>query len=525
MFGKTNNLIIILFLLCSLVGNSQTKSEKKTIKKALKEAQEYIYIEDYAAAWREYRKALAIDPKNDLASVNGAFCIFKLNYDADSAARLSSNLTVSKMPDAKYFLAKIKHHQRSFDEAISLLDHYNVTPAKERLVSIEETNYFINVCKNAKAFIAKPHLSIIKNIGPEINSPYPDYVPVILPDESALFFTSKRDGGAENLKNNDNNFFEDVYVSYKKNDKWEKAKNIGPPINSETNDACVAISPDGQRMIIYRTSKDMISGDLYLSQLMPDNKWGPLEKMGPEINSQYIETSACFSNDISEIYFSSNRPGGYGGKDIYRVKKRPDGLWAEPYNLGPAINTTRDEDAPFLHPDGVTLYFSSQGHNTMGEYDVFRSVLNLDDNQFSKAENLGYPINDVGNDIFFVLSVDGQRGYYSSHKKDTYGGVDIYQIDTRFGDNDLQVQQGIAKVNNIPGRVSITLFDKENNRLNGNYYSNSENGKFILVVNPLKSYKAVVEVEEEGYEPLFVDLMPLAADKSNKDLEFKLEKK
>lgn len=525
MSGKTNKLITVLFILGSLMSVSQTKSEKKQVKKSLKDAQNFIYLEDYANAWTEYRKALRIDTKNDLATVNSAFCVYKLNYDADSMKVLVPNLIVSELPDAKYFLARYRHSQRSFDEALSLLEHYNTTPVKERSVNMAETDYLIAVCKNAKYFTARPHLSVIKNVGPEINSPYPDYVPVILPDESALFFTSKRPTGTEQEKNADNNFFEDVYVSNKVGDKWQNAVNIGAPVNSETNDACVAISPDGQRMIVYRTSKDQATGDLYLTQLMPENKWGSLEKMGEEINSEYIETSACFSNDVSEIYFSSNRPGGYGGKDIYRVKKRPDGLWAQPFNLGAAINTSRDEDAPFLHPDGVTLYFSSQGHNTMGEFDVFKSILNTDSNQFSPAQNLGYPINDVGNDIFFVLSVDGQRGYYSSRKKDSYGGIDIYQIDTRFGDNDLQVQPGIAMVDNVPGRVSITLFDRESNKLNGNYYSNSGNGKFVLVVNPLKAYKAVVEVEEEGYEPLFIDLKPLSQEKNSKDLEFKLEKK
>ena len=158
----------------------------------------------------------------------------------------------------------------------------------------------------------------------------------------------------------------------------------------------------------------------------------------------------------------------------------------------------------------------------MGGFDVFKSKLNTETNQFSKAENLGYPINDVGNDIFFVLSVDGQRGYYSSVKDQTFGGNDIYQIDTRFGDNDLKVKQGVAFLDDIPGRVEITLYDNDGNQINGNYYSNSDNGKFILVMNPLKSYKAIVETE--GYKKLEVNLIPLAQEKTNQDLVFKLEK-
>ncbi|MGZ4044529.1 MAG: hypothetical protein ACXVO9_15095, partial [Bacteroidia bacterium] len=216
------------------------------------------------------------------------------------------------------------------------------------------------------------------------------------------------------------------------------------------------------------------------------------------------------------------RPGGYGGKDIYRIKHLPNGKWAMPYNLGPEINTQYDEDAPFIHPDGVTMYFSSKGHNTMGNYDVFKSVLDLETNQFSKAENLGYPINTVSNDIFFVMSVDGQRGYYSSIKEDTYGDNDIYEIDTRFGDNDLKVKHGMAYKNETPAKVKITLLDNEGNTVNGTYFSNPKTGKFILVMNPLKSYRAIIEAE--GFTTQVVELKPLVLEDTDDDIEVKLVK-
>lgn len=159
----------------------------------------------------------------------------------------------------------------------------------------------------------------------------------------------------------------------------------------------------------------------------------------------------------------------------------------------------------------------------MGEYDVFKSILDQETNQFSKAENLGSPINSVGNDIFFVMSVDGQRGYYSSVKEETFGGNDIYQVDTRFGDNDLKVKHGIAFKDGQNGKVKITLLDNEGNQVNGTYYSNAKTGKFILVMNPLKSYKAIVE--SEGYTTMVMDIEPLAFEKIEKDLEIKLERK
>jgi Tol biopolymer transport system component len=243
--------------------------------------------------------------------------------------------------------------------------------------------------------------------------------------------------------------------------------------------------------------------------------------MSKEINSPFIETSACFSNDTNEIYFSSNRPGGFGGKDLYRIRKLPNGKWGAPFNLGSSINTVYDDDAPFLHPDGVTLYFSSKGHNTMGDYDVYKSTLNKETNQFSMAENLGYPINDVGSDIFFVLSVDGQRGYYSSIKDETFGGVDIYQIDTRFGDNDLMVKRGTSYIDNAPSGVKITLIEKDTHQEVGHYSSNPNTGKFILIVNPLKSYIALAESDHHTVE---LEIKPMVDIKLNEVLEIRLKK-
>ena len=319
------------------------------------------------------------------------------------------------------------------------------------------------------------------------------------------------------------NYHEDVYVSHFRNGEWSKAENLGAPINTETHDACVALNPDGQHMIVYRTAADLITGDLYVTQLNGDGKWDKLQKYGKEINSQYIETSACFSTDTSEIYFSSNRPGGYGGKDIYRIKKLPNGKWSLPYNLGSSVNTANNEDDPFLHPDGVTFYFSSDGHNTIGEYDVFRTNLNTETNEFSKPENLGYPINSVNNDRFFVLSGDGKHGYYSSVKDDTHGLSDIYMIDTRFGDNDMLVKHAYIFKDGVAGKAKITLLDNENKKIAGIYNSNSKTGKFILLMNPLKSYKAIVE--EDGFNTVVVEIDPMAFEKEPNDLTIKITKK
>ncbi len=516
---------INIFLLLSASLHSQTPSPKQ-INKQLKDAAFYFEGEDYMNALTEYKKVLLMDKKNETANLNALICRLKISQPVDSVLDYVDKIQNSKLPEAMYYLGKVNHQLRNFDVAVDYLNKYNNIDQKKRAINTDETNHMIEICNNAKKEIAHPHRSIITNLGEEINSPYPDYVPVITADESVMYFTSRREGSSSNVKDAYGNYHEDVYISYNTYGKWGKPENIGPPINSETHDACVALSPDGQRMIVYRTAADLVTGDLYVTkatQSFSGMKWGPLQKYGNEINSQFIETSACFSSDTSEIYFSSNRPGGYGGKDLYRIKKLPNGRWALPFNLGKEINTPYDDDDPYLHPDGMTLFFSSKGHNTIGEYDVFKSVLDQETNTFSKAENLGYPINSVNNDRFFVLSGDGKHGYYSSVKEDSKGSSDIYMIDTRFGDNDLIVKSAFIYRDGTPGKAKITLLDTETKQVAGIFSASAKTGKFVLALNPLKYYKVIVE--EEGFNTIAMDIDPIAFEKQESDLIIKMSKK
>ncbi len=514
---------ILYIILVGLVSVGYSQKNEKLLSTDLRNAGIYFNSEDYLNALKDYKNILIIDKKNETANLNALICEFKLGMPVDSVMEYLEVVQNSKIPEAMFYMGKVTHQLKNFDNAINYFSKYKLIDSRKRKISDDEVNRMIVVCTNAKTEFAKAHRSIIKNMGDAINSPYADYVPLISIDKSVLYFTSRREGSSNNVKDAYGNYHEDVYISRFVNGVWTAAENVGYPINTETHDACVALNPDGQHMIVYRTAADLVTGDLYVTQLSHEGKWGPLQKYGKEINSQYIETSACFSVNTSEIYFSSNRPGGYGGKDIYRIKKLPNGKWSMPYNLGSAINTSNNEDDPFLHPDGVTFYFSSDGHNTIGEYDVFRAVLNSETNEFSVPENLGYPINSVGNDRFFVLSGDGKNGYYSSVKEDTKGLSDIYEIDTRFGDNDLLVKHAYIFKDNLPGKAKITLLENENKKIAGIYHSNSKTGKFILLMNPLKSYKVIVE--EEGFNTAVLEIDLIANEKEEKDLVVKLTKK
>jgi hypothetical protein len=513
---------IAIFLL--MVGTLQLKAQasKKTAKQ-LREAAILFETDDFLNALIEYKNIIAADKTNEEANLNAMICCIKLDQPVDSLLGYSEVVQNSKLTEALYYQGIVYYKSKSFDIAMDFFSRYLAIASSKRKIGDAEINKHIETCKNAKEAMTHPHRSIIKNIGDPINSVYADFVPLITADESVMYFTSRRAGSSNNVKDAYGNFHEDIYVSYFKEGKWSTPQNIGKPLNTDINDACVALSPDGHRMIVYRTSPDLVTGHLYLSTQNGDGKWSEPQKFGNEINSPFTETSACFSNDTSEVYYSSNRPGGFGGKDIYRIKKLPNGKFGQPYNLGPEINTPFDEDAPFLHPDGVTLYFSSKGFNSIGDYDVFKAVLNTETNTFSKPENLGYPINTINNDIFFVMSGDGKHGYYSSVKEDTKGSSDIYLIDTRFGDEDMVVKHAVVFKDTLVGHAKVTLLDNDNKKITGIFNSSPKTGKFVLVMNPLKSYRLIVE--ENGFNTVVLDLEPMAYEKEDKELVIKMTRK
>lgn len=516
-------LLYILISCYSFQLLSQTRVSPKLYAKELKNANYYFETEDYANALRVYRRVLSIDPAQETANFNSAVSRFRLGLSADSALRELANIKSTDFPELEFYLGVLNHQVSSFDEAALHLNKYRDIPVKIRNITNEEVDYYLSCVKHAKEFTSQPHRSIIKNLGAKINSEYDDYVPLITPDESVLYFTSRRSGGTGLIKDGDGKYYEDVYMSQKAEDgSWGDPKNIGSPINTNTHDACVALSFDGNQMIIYRTSADKLTGDLYICHT-DYNGWSEPQKLGPEMNTPYIETSACFSTDTSVIYFSSSKPGGYGGRDLYRIKKLPNGRWSMPQNLGPTINTPRDEDAPYLHPDGTTLYFSSKGHNSMGDYDIYKTILNTETNEFSAPDNLGYPINTVLDDRFFVLNTNGTRGYYSSAREGGLGGHDLYMIDTRFGDNDLKVKHGLVMIGNEPGKAKITLIDIESKQISGIYNASSKTGRFMLVMNPVKTYKLIAE--EEGCQTIILDLEPLASEQTDNELILNLTRK
>src|SRR5690606_2363090 len=314
----------------------------------------------------------------------------------------------------------------NLDKAIAAFEKHTAVASKNP-AELEDLIRRIDQCKTAKELVANPVRVFIDNLGGIVNSKYPEYGAIISADESVMMFTSRRNSTTGGMIDPGlNEYYEDIYITKKTNGRWSAPENIGSPVNTEEHDATVAVAPDAQSMIIYIDDKG--DGNLYETKLV-GTSWSKPKKMNKNINTKYHESSASYSSDGKTLYFVSNKPdGGLGNRDIY-VTQWDENLqdWGPATNLGASINTKYNEESVLIHPDGKTLYFSSQGHKSMGGYDIFVSE-KQDNGTWSEPKNLGYPINTVDDDVFFIINSSGRRGYYSSFKSDGYGEKDIYMI-------------------------------------------------------------------------------------------------
>jgi len=371
---------------------------------------------------------------------------------------------------------------------------------------LETVNRKIEMCKTGKKLMYAPVDVKIENMGSAINSEYAEYSPVLTADESTIIFTTRRPNSTGRTSDTTGITYEDIFISHKKDSIWGKAKSIGSEINTAGNEASVGISVDGQIIFIYKDSTDE-SGNIYMTHLK-GNKWSTPIRLNENINTASWEPSAFMSADGNTLYFSSNREGGFGGRDLYSSKKLPDGEWAKAINLGPTINTEFEEDAPFIHPDGRTLYFSSNGHTTMGGFDIFSSTL-TSDQKWNTPVNIGFPINSPGDDIYYVVSPNNQRAYYSSFKEGGFGEKDNYMVTFKnFIEPPLTVLKGLITdpFGKVPEIVNITVTDNETEKVVGTYQTNSVSGSYLLILPPGKNYNVTYESDNFMFHSRNIDV-------------------
>ncbi len=414
-------------------------------------------------------------------------CINKCSFKEDKA----NIMAFRALGDAYHLNYKFDMTISSYEKFKSLL-----SDNKKDQTLILEVDRKIEMCKVGKQLVASPIKVKIENMGEAINSPFADYSPVLTADESILIFTTRRAESTGRNLDYAGLFFEDIYISHKTDSLWSKAVSIDRPINTIGNEATVGISIDGQTILIYKD--DNGDGNIYATSLNGE-LWSVPEKLNDNINTTSWEPSAFISADGNTMYFTSNREGGFGGRDLYSSKKTTSGDWGIAVNLGPTINTPFDEDAPFIHPDGVTLYFTSNGHKTMGGFDIFSANM-IANNEWTTPVNIGFPINTTDDDIYYIVSADNKRAYYSSFKDGGFGEKDNYAVTFYdYKESPLTVLKG--EITDITGKVpkiiEITVTDNETGELVGVYHSNSKTGEYLFILPSGKNYN--ITHESEGY--------------------------
>lgn len=484
----------ILFMAC--IAHAQKPTPKFLDPR---EANEHFDHKNYLAAMRVYKELLKRDPDDVDYNYKTALCYLNTNLDKKQAIQYLEKVTQKSKNenDAWYYLGSAYQYANRFDDAIKAYTTYKEKASKK---DAQRADRAIETCFNGKQFVKFPLNVTFENLGKDINTEYADYYPFATKNESFMVFTSRRKGGKSSSLEMDGLYPSDIYMTTVKDGNWIKASNIGGPVNTPFDEQTVGLSPDGSSMTVYIDHIDSL-GNIYISNYI-NSKFQKLSKLNSNVNSGF-ETSGSVSDDGQIIFFASERSGGMGGTDLYMAKKLPTGQWAIPQNLGKTINTQYNEDFPHFSEDGKTLYFASQGHSTMGGYDLFKSVYNEENNTWTEPKNLGYPINTTDDNYTISFTEKERSAYVSISREGGMGDLDIWRL--RFNDSEqrytivsghVTTNDSLAKKTDV-AIIATNVSTKEEFRFtpiptSGKYIMSLEPGKYNVVIES-KGFSTVTE--------------------------------
>jgi outer membrane protein OmpA-like peptidoglycan-associated protein/tetratricopeptide (TPR) repeat protein len=494
--------IISLFAKAQMAPGEYSSTNKKAIS-AFEKGLEYFQNQNDEKAMEELNKAvekdpLFIEPHLLLAEI---FEHKKEPLKAIDEYKKALEINPTFNLNNFFNLAQIEISLGRYTDA---KDHYELFLKKRSINpnALDIANNQLANCKFAIEAMKKPVPFEPKSMGTAINSALDEYFPAITADDQTFLYT--RNNRTEQLP-----LQEDFLVSKKVNGAWAPATMLGNGINTPGNEGAPSISADGQILFFIACAemdgsygpnrKGLGSCDVFYSQKVGSN-WSRSYNLGQAINSKFWETQPCFSADGKTLYFVSNRPGGLGLSDIWYSTLNDDGSWGNPVNVGKKINTAGKEESVYIHPDGKTLYFSSNGHVGMGKLDIY--VVRKDAaGEWGTPVNLGYPINTYGDENSLLVNGAGNVAYFASNREGGMGGLDIYQFELPKEARPEQITYVKGKVYDAktkqPLGARFELIDLETAKQVVVSDANSGNGEFLVTLPIDKNY--ALNVSQQGY--------------------------
>ena len=479
-----------LFLtLISLSVFAQASNNKKA-QNFFEHAGSLVAKLDYPAAEPLLKSAVEADPLFQRAYILLADVqkLQKKYTEAKASYQKSILINANISPAVIYSLAETEFATQEFEKAKKHFTDFLMQD--DSSAGAKRAKKYLIDCNFAVAAINKPVKYTPTNLGKGVNTADAEYFPALTADGETLIFTRQIGGN------------EDFWTSQYKNEVWTEATPLSSKINTlKYNEGAQSISPDGKYLFFTGCNRPDGLGrcDIYVSH-REGKDWGEPYNVGKPVNSEYWESQPAISPDGRTLYFISNRPGGSGGYDIWKSTITDDAKWGPAINLGIEINTPFDENTPFLHADGRTLYFSSDGWPGFGHKDIFYS--RLDENgKFSKPTNMGYPINSYEDENGLIVSADGNFGMFSSNLKNGFGVQDIYRFGIPEIAKPLKINyvKGIVKDKDTKKTIesNVQVIDLKTNKPVFDDYTDPETGQFLAVMPVGSNY--LFNVNADGY--------------------------
>ncbi len=493
--------LLSFFLACcmlSITNPSSAQYDPAKINKKAVEAYDRGILraqsDQYPEALAFFREAIQRDANYVEAYLSMAGVYGQLKeYDQcisyyEKAFALDSNYTAEYILPYSINLAARGDFEKALNSINSLLSKTNIGSSTRKASEFRKKSFQFAV-DFAKAHANDSYVFAPKNLGAGINTSEPEYFPSMPISGKLLIFTRRL-----------NHANEDFFASVKNGDQWSGAEKLTGNINTPLNEGAQNISQDGNWLVFTGCNRQDGAGscDIYMSYLT-SNGWSEAFNAGGNINTDQWESQPCLSPDKRDLYFASRRFGGLGGSDIYVSHMQPNGRWGKPENLGPEINTAGDEFSPFIHADNQTLFFSSNGLQGYGGEDLF-VIRKGADGKWSKPENLGYPVNTLDNENTMFVAADGKTAYYASDRKGGFGSVDIYSFELREGirpNKTLWVRGKVYDTKTAQGLPSsVELIDLETKQTLSKVQTD-ETGNYLITLPVGKDY--AFNVNRKGY--------------------------